>query len=61
MTQYYNILYNRPEHLHRFYQEISKVGRVGSDGVMRNFSTLQVSIINCLAEFGRMRLMILLP
>ncbi|KAL1198869.1 Nuclear transport factor 2 [Cardamine amara subsp. amara] len=41
ITQYYNILCNVPEHLHRFYHEISKVGRVGADGVVRNVSTLQ--------------------
>ncbi|XP_019088179.1 PREDICTED: ras GTPase-activating protein-binding protein 2-like isoform X2 [Camelina sativa] len=41
VSQYYHILYNMPEHLHRFYQEISKVGRVGQDGVMRDFSTLE--------------------
>lgn len=41
-----------PEHLHRFYQEISKVGRVGQDGVMRDFSTLKVSILSCSVGFG---------
>ncbi|EOA13343.1 hypothetical protein CARUB_v10026377mg [Capsella rubella] len=40
VNQYYYIMYNMPEHLHRFYQEISKVGRVGQDGFMRDFSTL---------------------
>ncbi|XP_024007393.1 putative G3BP-like protein isoform X2 [Eutrema salsugineum] len=41
VMQYYEILYNMPEHLFRFYQEISKIGRVNQDGVMRDFSTLQ--------------------
>ncbi|CAE6228911.1 unnamed protein product [Arabidopsis arenosa] len=41
VSQYYHVLYNMPEHLPRFYHEISEVGRVGQDGVMRNFSTLK--------------------
>ncbi|CAA7058897.1 unnamed protein product [Microthlaspi erraticum] len=40
-TQYYEVMYTMPAILHQFYQEISKVGRVGEDGVMRDFSTLQ--------------------
>lgn len=49
VMQYYEIMHKRPEHLHRFYHEISKVGRVGEDGVMRDFSTFQVSIVGGLA------------
>ncbi|KAG7533429.1 Nuclear transport factor 2 eukaryote [Arabidopsis thaliana x Arabidopsis arenosa] len=41
VSQYYHVLYNMPEHLPRFYHENSEVGRVGQDGVMRNFSTLK--------------------
>ncbi|VYS69724.1 unnamed protein product [Arabidopsis thaliana] len=41
VNQYYYIFCNMPEHLPRFYQEISKLGRVGQDGVMRDFSTFQ--------------------
>lgn len=47
--QYYEILHNNPQHLHRFYNEISKVGRVGRDGVMRDFYTMEVSLVNNLA------------
>ncbi|CAN8265645.1 unnamed protein product [Cochlearia groenlandica] len=41
VRQYYEVHYNMPEHLHRFYQDISKIGRVGEDGVMRFYSSLQ--------------------
>ncbi|KAF3489483.1 hypothetical protein F2Q69_00056007 [Brassica cretica] len=41
VMQYYEILHKHPQHLHRFYHEISKVGRVGQDGVMRDFYTLE--------------------
>lgn len=41
VMQYYEILHNNPQHLHRFYNEISKVGRVGRDGVMRDFYTME--------------------
>ncbi|KAF8105635.1 hypothetical protein N665_0157s0203 [Sinapis alba] len=40
VMQYYEILHKYPQHLHRFYHEISKVGHVGEDGVMRDFYTL---------------------
>ncbi|CAG7872422.1 unnamed protein product [Brassica rapa] len=40
VMQYYEVLHKHPQHLHRFYHEISKVGRVGQDGVMRDFYTL---------------------
>ncbi|KAG2261163.1 hypothetical protein Bca52824_068242 [Brassica carinata] len=43
VMQYYEILHKHPQHLHRFYHEISKVGRVGQDGVMRDFYTLELS------------------
>ncbi|XP_023642818.1 putative G3BP-like protein isoform X2 [Capsella rubella] len=39
--QYYHILHQSPEHVHRFYQEISKLGRPEENGVMSITSTLQ--------------------
>ncbi|CAH2044748.1 unnamed protein product [Thlaspi arvense] len=39
--KYYIILHTMPQELYRFYQEISKHGRVGNDGVLRTFSTLR--------------------
>lgn len=51
--QYYEILHKHPQHLHRFYHEISKVGRVGQDGVMRDFYTLDVSCCTwCVVEMS---------
>ncbi|KAL0889912.1 hypothetical protein Bca101_013895 [Brassica carinata] len=41
VMQYYEILHNFPQHLHRFYHEISKVGRVGQGGVMRDCYTME--------------------
>lgn len=45
MHQYYHILHQSPEHVHRFYQEISKLGRPEENGIMSITSTLQVSIL----------------
>ncbi|CAH8350392.1 unnamed protein product [Eruca vesicaria subsp. sativa] len=39
--QYYYILHQSPQHVHRFYQEISKFGRPEENGVMSITSTLQ--------------------
>lgn len=39
--QYYHILHQSPEHVHRFYQEISKLGRPEENGIMSITSTLQ--------------------
>ncbi|VVA98412.1 unnamed protein product [Arabis nemorensis] len=39
--QYYHIMHQSPEHVHRFYQEISKLGRPEENGVMSITSTLQ--------------------
>uniref|UniRef100_A0A1J3DU21 Putative G3BP-like protein n=1 Tax=Noccaea caerulescens TaxID=107243 RepID=A0A1J3DU21_NOCCA len=39
--QYYHILHQSPEHVHRFYQEISKLGRPEENGMMSITSTLQ--------------------
>ncbi|CAH8363058.1 unnamed protein product [Eruca vesicaria subsp. sativa] len=40
VMKYYEILHNAPQDLHRFYLEMSNVGRLGQDGVMRDFYTL---------------------
>lgn len=34
MLQYYHVLHQSPEHVHRFYQEESKIGRPARDGAM---------------------------
>ncbi|XP_031285606.1 nuclear transport factor 2 [Pistacia vera] len=39
--QYYLILHQSPEHVHRFYQDISKLGRPEENGVMSNTTTMQ--------------------
>ncbi|CAH2052370.1 unnamed protein product [Thlaspi arvense] len=39
--QYYHILHQSPEHVHRFYQEISKLGRPEGNGIMSITSSLQ--------------------
>ncbi|GKU86013.1 hypothetical protein SLEP1_g602 [Rubroshorea leprosula] len=39
--QYYHILHQSPEHVHRFYQDISKLGRPGENGVMDITTTMQ--------------------
>ncbi|KAJ0234629.1 Nuclear transport factor 2 [Hirschfeldia incana] len=39
--QYYHILHHSPHHVHRFYQEISKLGRPEDNGAMTLTSTLQ--------------------
>ncbi|ONK56595.1 uncharacterized protein A4U43_C10F10490 [Asparagus officinalis] len=41
VQQYYNILYNSPEHVHRFYQDNSKLGRPEGQGDMSSITTLQ--------------------
>jgi len=45
VPQYYHILHQSPEHVHRFYQEISKLGRPEENGLMSITSTLQVSVL----------------
>lgn len=42
MTQYYHILHQSPGLVHKFYQDISKVGRPEEDGSMSITSTMQV-------------------
>ncbi|KAI4319307.1 hypothetical protein MLD38_032922 [Melastoma candidum] len=39
--QYYLVLHQSPEHVHRFYQDGSKLGRPGENGVMGITSTMQ--------------------
>ncbi|GLU03859.1 hypothetical protein SLE2022_210330 [Rubroshorea leprosula] len=39
--QYYNILHQSPEHVHRFYQDISKLGRLEENGIMGITTTMQ--------------------
>ena len=43
--QYYHIFHQSPQHVHRFYQEISKLGRPEDNGTMSITSTLQVSLL----------------
>ncbi|KAL2540794.1 Nuclear transport factor 2 (NTF2) family protein with RNA binding (RRM-RBD-RNP motif) domain [Abeliophyllum distichum] len=41
VEQYYHILYHTPELVHRFYQDISKLGRPEEDGSMSITTTMQ--------------------
>ncbi|KAM1483558.1 hypothetical protein ACFX15_034801 [Malus domestica] len=41
VLQYYNILEQSPELVHRFYQDISKLGRPGDDGIMSITTTME--------------------
>ncbi|CAI9107384.1 OLC1v1006726C1 [Oldenlandia corymbosa var. corymbosa] len=41
VQQYYHILHLSPELVHRFYQDSSKLGRPGDDGIMSNTTTMQ--------------------
>ena len=41
--QYYHILQQSPDLVHRFYQDGSKFGRPGEDGVMSTTTTMNVS------------------
>ncbi|KAI4354293.1 hypothetical protein L6164_003169 [Bauhinia variegata] len=41
VDQYYRMLHESPEHVHRFYHEDSKLGRVEKDGLMGIATTLQ--------------------
>lgn len=41
VTQYYNILHQSPELVHKFYQDISKLGRPEEDGSMSITTTMQ--------------------
>ncbi|GAA0152002.1 RNA metabolism protein [Lithospermum erythrorhizon] len=40
VQQYYRILYHSPEHVHKFYQENSKLGRPQEDGSMSTTTTM---------------------
>ncbi|WCJ37988.1 Nuclear transport factor 2 (NTF2) family protein with RNA binding (RRM-RBD-RNP motifs) domain [Euphorbia peplus] len=40
--QYYVILHKSPELVHRFYQDVSKLGRPDENGIMSNTSTMHV-------------------
>lgn len=42
MEQYYVILHQSPELVHKFYQDISKLGRPEEDGSMSITTTMQV-------------------
>ncbi|XP_020571961.1 ras GTPase-activating protein-binding protein 1-like [Phalaenopsis equestris] len=41
VQQFFHILHQSPEHVHRFYQENSRLGRPGSQGEMSTTSSLQ--------------------
>ncbi|XP_042043553.1 nuclear transport factor 2-like [Salvia splendens] len=41
VMQYYHILHQTPEHVYRFYQDISKLGRPQEDGTMTITTTMQ--------------------
>lgn len=40
VEQYYHILHETPDQAHKFYQDTSRIGRTGSDGVMEYVTTL---------------------
>ncbi|KAE8786700.1 putative G3BP-like protein [Hordeum vulgare] len=40
VEQYYHILHETPDQAHKFYQDASRIGRTGSDGVMEYVTTL---------------------
>lgn len=40
--QYYHILFHSPELVHRFYQDISKLGRPDGAGTLNSVSTMEV-------------------
>lgn len=42
VIQYYHILHQTPEHVYRFYQDISKLGRPQEDGTMTITTTMEV-------------------
>lgn len=44
VEQYYNILYESPELVYRFYQESSVLSRTEPDGVMISVTTMKVSL-----------------
>lgn len=51
VEQYYKILHQLPDQLHRFYQESSFLSRpAGTDGVMVSATTLKVSITLAIYE-----------
>ncbi|CAN7048890.1 unnamed protein product [Brassica rapa subsp. trilocularis] len=50
--QYYHILHQSPQHVHRFYQEISKLGRPEDNGTMSITSTLQQAIDKKILALG---------
>ncbi|KAI4356354.1 hypothetical protein L6164_000383 [Bauhinia variegata] len=41
VDQYYHMLHENPEHVHRFYQDGSKLGRLGENGFMDVATTMQ--------------------
>jgi hypothetical protein len=43
VQQYYNILHEQPDQVHKFYQESSILGRPESNGTMVDVTTLGVS------------------
>lgn len=45
VEQYYCILHQKPEEVHKFYNDSSVLTRPGPDGVMRSITTVQVSFV----------------
>uniref|UniRef100_A0A2P2KQV1 Uncharacterized protein MANES_06G083600 n=1 Tax=Rhizophora mucronata TaxID=61149 RepID=A0A2P2KQV1_RHIMU len=45
VEQYYHILHQSPELVHRFYQDSSLLSRPKSDGGMTTVTTMQVSLL----------------
>jgi len=45
VEQYYHILYQSPELVHRFYQDSSMLSRPETNGVMTSVTTMKVSLL----------------
>ena len=43
VLQYYHILREYPDHVHKFYKDASIMSRLGSEGMMLSANTVQVS------------------
>ncbi|PQQ04961.1 putative G3BP-like protein [Prunus yedoensis var. nudiflora] len=53
VLQYYNILEQSPQLVHRFYQDISKLGRPGDDGIM-SITTTMDAINKKILDYGEL-------
>ncbi|KAL9673269.1 hypothetical protein QQ045_029523 [Rhodiola kirilowii] len=56
VLQYYHVLHQSPEHVHRFYQEDSKMGRPSGDGAMGITTTMEAIKEKILSlDYGELR------